>query len=187
MADAFGDARGVEREGWLVLLPYLKAIGVRGELVTTEDSLFCQKFIGDAIARLPAEGAVAIEVKCEQRFTGNLFLETWSNRSRCTPGWLLTSRADWLWYYFLDTSQLYSIRLPALRAWAVGSGESQGGIYAYPERVQGKREQANDTWGRIVPISKLSTALIEDFRGPVDPRKPPESGPPNMRQRLFDL
>ncbi len=92
---------------------------------------------------------------------GNLFLETWSNRNLedkashaergTTPGWLVTTRADVLLFYFLDTDSAVALPVFRLKRWAFGSGE-HGGVYAWPERRQRAYSQANDTWGRCVPV-----------------------------------
>jgi hypothetical protein len=44
--------------------------------------------------------------------------------------------------------------LPRLKQWAFGSGE-EGGIYRWPENRQGRYAQANDSWGRCVPVDVL--------------------------------
>jgi hypothetical protein len=82
-------------------------------------------------------------------------LETWSNLNLAdreahaergsTSGWLVTSRADLLMVYFLDSDDLVTVTVPLsrLKRWAFGSGP-QGGIYAWPEKPQGRYGQAND-------------------------------------------
>ena len=90
-----------------------------------------------------------------------LFLETWSNRNleskashaelSSRPGWLVTTRADVLLFYFLDAGAVVAVPAFRLQRWAFGSGE-QAGVYAWPEKRQGAHAQRNDTWGRCVPI-----------------------------------
>ncbi len=106
----------------------------------------------------------SLEIKVERHWTGNLFLETWSNLNLAdrdshyergsTPGWLVTSRADLLLTYFLDTDDLVAVPLLRLKRWAFGSGP-QGGVYAWPEKPQGRYGQMNDTWRRSVPVEHL--------------------------------
>lgn len=106
----------------------------------------------------------SVEVKVEARWTGSLFLETWSNRNLddkashadrgCSPGWLITTKADLLVYYFLDTDDLVTAPLFRLKRWAFGSGE-QGGVYAWAEKQQRRYTQPNDSWGRLVPAEVL--------------------------------
>jgi hypothetical protein len=111
-----------------------------------------------------ADTVWSIEIKVEQFWTGNLFLETWSNRNLddkashaergSRPGWMVSTRADLLASYFLDTDDLVVVPLFRLKRWAFGSGE-EGGIYAWPEKRQARYAQANDTWGRCVPVEVL--------------------------------
>jgi hypothetical protein len=44
---------------------------------------------------------------------------------------------------------MLSVPFDRLRTWAFHDGR----IYLYPERMQSKYDQMNDTWGRCVPIS----------------------------------
>ena len=106
----------------------------------------------------------SLEIKVERHWTGNLFLETWSNLNLAdrdshyergsTPGWLVTSRADLLLTYFLDNDDLVTVPFLRLKRWAFSSGP-QGGVYAWPEKPQGRYGQLNDTWGRCVPVEHL--------------------------------
>jgi len=179
--NSFAEASEIEREGMLVLTPYLKKICDKAEFIITGKSWFAQKCLGDVLARYKGT-AKFIEIKVEQKHTGNLFLETWSNRSQLVPGWMYTCHADLLWYYFLDESKLYSVQMQILKAWAFGAGESQGNIYGHPERVQGVRSQLNDTWGRVVPVSKLRE-YCATFNGPIDPRT--DAGQKQLRQEVL--
>ena len=115
---------------------------------------FLQKTLGDFTITQQLNRR-SVELKAEQKFTGNLFLEVWSNRPARTLGWLFTSRADLLAYYFCDTKELYVFPLPALQDWAFGVGSAQGAIYAYPEKVQNKYNQLNYSFGRCAPIEEI--------------------------------
>jgi hypothetical protein len=164
---AFDKSLAVEAEGLRVLTPYLERLAIPGTvLVPTEGHWMLQKLVGDFILR-DGEVTKTIEVKVEERHTGNLFLETWSNRSRHTPGWMYTCRSMFLWYYFIDQATLYTMPMRSLRNWAFGSGDSAGGIYAYPERKT-SCDQMNDTWGRVVPVARL-IASCQGFLGPINP------------------
>lgn len=95
------------------------------------------------------------EVKGEGRFTGNLFLETWSNfapGSWARPGWVVTSECDWLFYYFADEERLFIIEFKPLQEWFFGVVHDNG----YREVSQGKYTQRNKTCGRLVPIKDIS-------------------------------
>lgn len=123
-----------------------------------------QNSFRDFFINLDDDTVRSLEIKVERHWTGNLFLKTWSNLNLAdreahaergsTPGWLVTSRADLLMVYFLDSDDLVTVPLLRLKRWAFGSGP-QGGIYAWPEAQQHRYEQRNDSWGRLVPAAFL--------------------------------
>jgi hypothetical protein len=127
-----------------------------------------QRDFGDFLVNTDDRTIWAVETKVEQAWTGNLFLETWSNRNLddtashaelgSAPGWLLKTRADPLLYDFLDTDGLVTLPLFRLKQWAFGSGE-EGGICRWPEKRQGRYGQANDSWGRCVPVDVLERGV----------------------------
>ena len=150
---AFVDACRVEQDAMQDIIPFLEKQCPR-YILTSKGRLSkeLQMQYGDAIAQTHNGKVVAIEFKAEQKNKhGNLFLETWSNRSRFTPGWMYNLNADMLLYYFLKPRGMVTMSFPALRKWAFHSRN----IYRYPELEQNKRDQKNDTWGRCVPISAL--------------------------------
>ncbi len=108
-----------------------------------------QSTVGDFLINSRDGRVLGIELKTERReHTGNLFLETWSNKSRGRRGWLYTLDADFLWYLFLDTKNHYVISFPKLKQWALADGH----LTRFPERAQKKYTQMNDAYGRCVPI-----------------------------------
>ena len=150
--NAFEQARTVEQLAKDEILPWLN---LKCESVEdTGDSLWLQKICGDFIV-VQENRKRGVELKAEQKYTGNVYLETWSNRPEFTFGWLWTSRAHWLMYYFADNRQLFVFDLPALQAWAV-----EGAVYKYAEKPQSKYDQLNYTWGRVVPIADIKAAGV---------------------------
>jgi hypothetical protein len=72
----------------------------------------------------------SVGIKVNRRWTGNLFLELWSNKNLddrashvdrgSTPGWLITCRADLIGFHFLDDDTVLFPPLFRLRQWAFG-------------------------------------------------------------------
>lgn len=166
--NAFDSARAVEAQSLAILLPYLKERAYDGRLVLTSKGVLArhlQERVGDIILNTDAETFYTIELKAERRETGNLFLEDWSNLNLdsrqshadrgSNPGWLVKSTAQLLMYHFLDADTLHIFDMFKLQRWAFGSGESEPHIYAYRRQRQNQRAQANDTWGRLVPVAIL--------------------------------
>src|SRR5262245_61103406 len=132
--NAFAKAQEVERMAMTELMPWLTH---KFSSVETCDSLFLQKTIGDFIVTQEMRKR-GVELKAEAEYTGNLFLEYFSNKPRRTPGWLWTCQADWLFYFFNDVKTLYVFDFPALWQWAFGADGKPGAIYKYPEKPQTK-------------------------------------------------
>jgi hypothetical protein len=132
-----------------------------------------QETVGDAIFNAKDGSTRSVEIKIEERHTGNLFLEVWSNRNLddrvnhmrlgSNTGWLFKCVADLLFYYFLENDHLYILDLVRLKRWAfVKPGErgTAGRVWDFAEVPQAKRGQMNDTWGRLVPLE----VLLEEVR-----------------------
>ncbi len=165
--NAFTTASLVEHRGMAVLLPFLEERAHKGRVVSTASGALAktlQASFGDVLMNTDPDTVWSIEIKVEQHWTGNLFLETWSNRNLeskashaelgCNPGWMFSTRADLLLSHFLDTDDLVIVPMFRLKRWAFGSGE-EGGVYAWPEKRQGRYAQANDSWGRCVPVDVI--------------------------------
>ena len=169
---AFEDAKQVEARSLKILLPLLEAKAENGHLVLTDKgrlSKELQKRYGDIFLNGKGGGLQAIEIKAEESdLYDNFFLETWSNRSRLTVGWMITLRCDWLLYHFLEQDDLYFIDFPALQHWAF----RENNIYAYQEKPQNKYKQMNDTWGRCVPHKIVRAAVATYLIHPATWREP---------------
>ena len=154
----FSDCQNVELAGLNILVPFLNKFStVPPQSITDEHQ---QKTIGDLMCHFKNLGETSVEVKIESRFTGNLFIETWSNREWGTPGWLHTCQADLLVYYFLDEDRLVTCGMSALRHWCIGKADPH--IDQYPVK-QVKQNQRNDTVGTIVPICDLRDAKLDHW------------------------
>lgn len=167
--NAFDSARGVEAQGMAVLLPYLQEMSDGRVVVTSKGTLakWLQESVGDVVL-MDGEEFRAVEIKVERKKTGNVFLETWSNRNLerkadhanrgQTPGWTMKIRSDLLFYYFLDSDWLFSFDVFELKRWLFGNGEVLGawGSGRYRELCQRRYTQMNDTWGLLAPIADLA-------------------------------
>lgn len=180
--NSFDQARTVEARSLAILTPFITETH-GGFVLTTKGRLsaFLQREVGDLLFNDSHGNVWSVELKAEQRFTGNLFLETWSNRNLadamshaergCTVGWLVQCKADLLFYHFLDSDSLYVFSLLALKRWAFEApsrrmrmaeagadgvrSELLGRVYDFAEKAQHKYAQMNVTCGRIVPLRVL--------------------------------
>lgn len=162
----------VERAGLDWAAEFFRQYGCAGAQVVdtamTSQPAYWQREIGDFIVRRGDGVWAMVEVKTERRHTGNLFLETWSNR--CTDnewrrdGWMFTLKADTVLFFFLDAACCYSVPLRGLREWAL----EHGNLYRYPERtvwMSRNGRQRNNTVGHPVPVADLRRGrLVSEFR-----------------------
>lgn len=161
--NSFKTASKLEEQSLGVLLPILlktfgdKVFPTNNHAMSAE----FQKTCGDFLARKSLGDVIGLELKAEKKHTGNLFIETWSNRKWFNPGWLYSSKADYILYHFLDSNVCYVISMKALKKFCFITESTKakrpGRIEDYPEVQQAKYDQKNDTWGRLIPIEHLKT------------------------------
>lgn len=174
----------------------------QGRYVLTDKgrhSKFFQETFGDLLFNDLKGRMYVVELKAEETWTGNLFLETWSNftfnnkeshfRYGPNPGWLLKLNADLLFYHFLNEDRVVIMSMPELQRWAFmaesknmsepdARGERRpliGRVWDFRQRAQRKHEQGNLTIGALVPVSVLEKEM----------RLPPRIR--SVRQMTFDF
>lgn len=164
MADSYCDARQVEAKGMEALTPFLNEVSDGRFVILDKGPLakVLQQTDGDAILQTRGNGVWSVEIKVESRHTGNLFLESWSNKNLdsfenhvrigSNPGWMLKLKSMLLLYYFLDVDKLYVINLFRLQQWAFGAEGRKPRVYSFPDVRQGRHVQLNDTHGWLVPL-----------------------------------
>jgi hypothetical protein len=130
-----------------LVVPWLESRGWKLTPYTDKDD---QQAKGDYMGRHTDEGCKNFEMKAEQRWTGNLFLEEWSNRTFDPKyrklGWMFNLTAcDYVVYHFLDTGDAYIIDMANLRK------------VDYPKNQwrQIESEQRNTTCGFLVSLPIL--------------------------------
>ena len=154
----YQDCQHIEAQGVSVLKRYAK-YKTGNDLIPITDKLL-QQTLGDFLITSKKIGVATLEVKTERRITGNLFVETFSNREWSTLGWLYTSKAELLWTYWLDRDHLTCVSLPSLREWLLNKEAPQ--IANYRE-IQVRQVQSNDTWGIAVPLDHLRLAKLDHW------------------------
>jgi hypothetical protein len=94
--------------------------------------------------------SMTVEVKGDRYDqTGNFFFETVSNLQYSTTGGFVITRAEWLFYYFINSGKLYCLPMEFVKPWFV---ENMG---RFRERIaQSQRDGSYwRTAGRLVPIA----------------------------------
>lgn len=173
---ALNKALSVEARGKKIIYDYL-------ELKDSSYAEIYDKFDGTADKAMQKHGDFIyfdksgklqwVEVKIEEENKyGTFFIETLSNKNisdeishyerASTPGWLYTSRASYIFYYFIKTDELYCLPLLRVKRWLLSNDVKNDGhpvLDRYKEKPQGKYFQLNDTWGRSIPINDVLSAL----------------------------
>ena len=157
--NAFEEASELERKAMQELIPFIKKKSFDGRFVVFNNGslvLEFQKKAGDVIFHSDADRYYTIDFKVEEENKwSNFFIEIYSNKTKDkeTPGWYTYGKFDLLGYYFFAEKIIYTMRMDNLRTW----GEQN--LHRYPLKKQRKRIQANNTWGKCVPIDVLCAAI----------------------------
>jgi hypothetical protein len=163
--NAFVQASLVEQQALDALMPIIRQRSEDGRFVLIQRGPRAQELqrtVGDFILTREDKSEVCtVELKAEQKYYKNLFLESWSNLSRLTRGWMHSLQSEVLWYYRLATKHLYVADVATLKQWAFTTQPQEavwlrGRVHDFPERRQAEYEQYNDTWGWCVPIGVLA-------------------------------
>lgn len=151
----YQDSLGVERRGWESVRSWLSgSFCDEGRYVLTDKGRLApeiQQKYGDIVTQRRGQ-MVWVEMKTEERYTGNFFIEDWSNWSRGNPGWFHKLDTDLLFYQFLDNQSLYLVDFRSLRQWLMSGNPTGNRFSKYRMVKQSKCDQLNDTWGRLVPV-----------------------------------
>lgn len=163
--NSFEAASEIEAKSWEILRPFIEFRAYNGRFVRTVKGRLAkelQKSVGDVLYNSDDATVHAVEIKAEQKWTGRLFLERWSNRSRFTPGWIETLNCDLLLCHFLDQDRLLALNFPNLRKWLYHCDRWQKPKASlYPQTSQTAYAQLNDTWGYVVPVSDLPREVLQ--------------------------
>lgn len=106
-----------------------------------------------------------VEVKTDRYFnTGNYFFETISNKNKGTLGCFLYTKADYIYYYFIDVKELHIIPVKVTRKWFLKN------IDRFPKKwtsTRGAEDILYSSEGRIVPraivMNELSNIIVKRF------------------------
>ena len=97
---------------------------------------------------------IPVEVKGDRYHrTGNFFFETVSNEGKGTAGCFLYTKADWLFYYFVEIGRLYCLPMHGIRPWF------DAHMHRFRERRTStpvaRGQDRYITVGRLVPIQTV--------------------------------
>lgn len=145
------DVQKVEKIASSEIKKYLESLPQTIRVLSVENDKAFQKMDVDFLWVFQKNGIVEIkkiEVKGDTySHTGNLFFETVSNISKNTPGCFIYSKADYFYYYFIDTRELNILPLAETRKWFVEN------IRRFPKKKTSTILNNGDryySWGRLI-------------------------------------
>ena len=103
----FQTAKETGRQGEQLVISWLTHRG--WTLIDTSDHQFFQENDIDVVVQKDKE-VFTIDVKTDTHPAKNFFIEIISNDNKNTPGCIFTTRADYWFYYFRDSSLVYIFR-----------------------------------------------------------------------------
>lgn len=105
------------KAGEETIVRYIQSIeGVR-RLYDVRENKAYQMIDIDFILETRGGKQQTLEVKADSYTTGNIFYETLSNVEHNIPGCMYKTRAEYLYYYFTVTGELYILDMVEYRKW----------------------------------------------------------------------
>ncbi len=93
----------------------------------------------------------SLESKAELLHSPRLFLETYSNKKRRTPGWFYTTEANLVSYLFLESNILHIMNMISFKRWA----KATLNLDKYPGIPAERNGQPNDPHGRLPSFEEM--------------------------------
>lgn len=113
-----------------------------------EGQKLAQRRLGDYFLFFPDGTYLCVEIKTEEKYTGNIFWEEFSNLY-FNVGWSSSLECVWLIHCWLDHDYAYAIPFQNTRRWLRTTGNK------YRVAVQSKRQQSNVSSGRLVKLADI--------------------------------
>lgn len=121
-------------------------------LLNVEDNPFYQNKDIDLILQTD-KGIKYIEIKGDRvgDRTGNFFFETVSNLNKMTDGCFLYTQADLLFYYFVNSKELYILPVKRTRKWFLGNQD----CFKSKTGTTSVGDDEYSSLGKLVPIKRV--------------------------------
>lgn len=121
---SFNERMKTAKEASSDIEKYLRCNNKTSDVINVENDKKYQKLDVDLLYRYSDSNGhqkeCSIEIKGDKKDgTGNFFLEEESNCTKHTLGCILATRSTFLFYYFVNTGNLYIFRTKQLQQWFV--------------------------------------------------------------------
>lgn len=119
---------------------------------------------GDARVTKGIATALEIEAKFDDTTHPNLFVETWSCKERNLLGWIHTSKANWLWYFWMRAGLMLKVDMRRLQYW-------HSTLCSMREKPVRGYADTYDTWGVAVSRDYVKGHILGTVAVPFDNRE----------------
>lgn len=113
----FKESLNIGEQGENIVEEYLNKLENVKKIKSVKDIKEYQEEDIDFLVYLDKGKKVSIEVKCDSYKSGNLYYETKSCIEFNTLGCLEKTKADYIFYYFLNLNVLYIFKTKKFRSW----------------------------------------------------------------------
>jgi hypothetical protein len=143
-----------EEKGKQRMLPMIQAKCHQYQEITDIEG---QHDLGDMKCQLLDGRWINVELKTEEKWTGNLFIERWSNKPTGKVGWAWNlKQRDIILYFFLDSGNGYILSAKKLERY-IADGHIASARYVKQHK---NKWQKNETWGYLGKITDLIAAGV---------------------------
>ena len=106
LAYSMNDASSVAKKAFIDINNYLLTLPTTKSVKNVEDDLYYRSIDVDLLWTCSDGKIISIEIKGDRwHRTGNYFFETISNKSKNTQGCFLYTKADFIYYYFVNEKE----------------------------------------------------------------------------------
>jgi hypothetical protein len=154
------EASGVARTAAAAVEAYLRSLPETVLVKNVENDPRYQQEDVDLLWKYRSNESVTearIEIKGDRWYkTGNYFFETVSNESKNTPGCFLYTKADFVYYCFVEEKELHILPMPETRDWFMAN------LDRFRERKTSTpvgEEASYVTVGRLVPRNMAISSI----------------------------
>lgn len=115
----------------------------------------------DFIVKLKNGEDISIELKTDTYDTGNMFYEAISNKENKVLGCMIKSKAKCLFYYFIQTKELYIIDFKAYKKWV--NENNKRFAKKKVKNINKRRNDIGHSIGLLIPKRIFEREMIGHF------------------------
>ena len=152
---SFQERQGTERRGMPVIKKYFLSLSQTQSFLDVEIEQQIELDIDFTWTHDDIEEWVEVKIDTQGHKTGNFAFETVSNELKGTPGCFMRSKAHILVYFFVETNEMYIIKLPYIRDWFIRELSSRPNRFRPFKTHTSVNGSFYPSYGRLVPVAEV--------------------------------